>query len=320
MSVLGIGGTTTSAFQAVNVTSQLSVLGDAELASITGTAGDLINGKANTTYVDTELATKADTLLDNQGLGVPVLTAPGQSLISRVNIHPPNNGLLGIYNNLEANVEIDCSPLQTALNGKQDELATGNPSDPDHVKLLESNSIPALMIYPPNNSGAGITIDKDTSNPGAVTIDYTVLSASVTQRAWMSDVQALQEVVENTGNGYYDLRAPATASLIASNAANTGSVAAFNFDGSSVLHGPVTANQTLTVSQDLTVSGNILNTEFQTAVAQAAAAQPGFTTVSPLSMTLDIPSGEFRLEADLSAKQDLLSAGSNITVDVGRGA
>ena len=55
------------------------------------------------------------------------------------------------------------------------------------MKLLESNSIPALMGYPPNSSGAGITIDKDTSNPGAIPIDDTVLSASVTQMAWMSE-------------------------------------------------------------------------------------------------------------------------------------
>ena len=49
--------------------------------------------------MDTELATKADTLLDNQGLGVPVLTAPGQSLISGVITQPPKNWLLDIYNN-----------------------------------------------------------------------------------------------------------------------------------------------------------------------------------------------------------------------------
>ena len=100
-------------------------------------------------------------------------------------------------------MELSGTTLETSIASKQDQLATGNPSDPDHVKLLESNSIPALMIYPPNNSGAGITIDKDTSNPGAVTIDYTVLSASVTQRAWMSDVQALQEVVENPAGDCY---------------------------------------------------------------------------------------------------------------------
>ena len=135
----------------------------------------------------------------------------------------------------------------------------------------------------------------------------------------MSDMQAMQEVVEDPGTGYSYLRTPATASLIVSSGANTGSVAAFSYDGSSVQHGPVTANQTRTLSQNLTVNGNILKTEFQAALAQASAAQPGFTTVSPLSATLDISSSEFRLEADLSAPQDLLSAGSEIMVDVGKG-
>ena len=76
-------------------------------------------------------------------------------------------------------------------------------------------------------------------------------------------------------------------------------MAAFNFDGSSVLHGPVTATQTVQVGQNLTVSGSIINAEFQTAAAQAAAAQPGFTTLSPLSMTLDLQSGEFKLGVDI---------------------
>ena len=47
------------------------------------------------------------------------------------------------------------------------------------------------------------------------------------------------------------------------------------------------------------MSGSIINAEFQTAVAQAAAAQPGFTTLSPLSMTLDLQSGEFKLGVDI---------------------
>ena len=166
-----------------------------------------------------------------------MLVAPGSSAISRITATA--NGPINVFNNLQANVELDTTDV-------------------------------------PSKS---------------------------------TDMAPLQAVVENPGTGYYYLRTPATSSLIVSNGANTGSVAAFNYDGSSVLHGPVTANQSLTVTQNLTVNGTITNTAFQTAVAQAAAAQPGFATISPLSMTLDVNTGQFRLEADLSAKQDY-SAGT----------
>jgi hypothetical protein len=50
------------------------------------------------------------------------------------------------------------------------------------------------------------------------------------------------------------------------------------------------------VGSNLTVSGSITNAEFQTAVAQAAAAQPAFNTASPLEMSLDLGTGDFTLQ------------------------
>ena len=73
----------------------------------------------------------------------------------------------------------------------------------------------------------------------------------------------------------------------------------FNIDGSAVAQGDLTVLGDATLNSNLTVNGSITNTEFQTAVAQAAAAQPGFVTMPPLSMALDVPSGEFRLGIDL---------------------
>ena len=206
-----------------------------------------IAAKADTTYVNTQLGLKAATLIDNMGVGVPVLVAPCSSAISRITATA--NGPISVFNNLQANVELD-------------------------------------------------TTD--------------VLSKS-------AGVAPIQAVVENPGTRFYYLRTPATSSLAVSNGANHGAVAAFNYDGSSVLHGPVTANQSLTVPQNLTVSGNITTTAFPTALSQAANAQQVFTAVSPLSMTFDANSGQFKFEADLSTKQGQLNLGNDVTLNVGRG-
>jgi cyclophilin family peptidyl-prolyl cis-trans isomerase len=211
------------------------------------------------------------------------------------------------------------SGVQSQLNAKQNILATGNPSDPDHVKILENGKIPAIMLYPPSAANAGITLDT-AMNPGAITIDYSVLQGTVAQRAWMSQVMALEEVVENPGNGYYYLRTPANSSLIVSNGDNTGSVAAFNFDGSSVLHGNVTIlgniKNTALTSQ-LNAKQNILSTGnpndpshvklIEDNSIKAIIATNGLTATNQGSY---VELSGAALESSIAAKQDLLSTGN----------
>ena len=96
--------------------------------------------KASTTYVNAQLATKQDTLatgnpsdpshvklLENNGVKAVIAT----------------NGLTTSDQN--SYVEISGATLQTSIAGKQDALATGNPSDPSHVKLLENNGVKAVI-------------------------------------------------------------------------------------------------------------------------------------------------------------------------------
>ena len=235
-------------------------------ADIAANAGDIaanttsLATKASTTYVNTQLATKQDTLatgnpsdpshvklLENNGVKVVIAT----------------NGLTA--SNQTSYVEISGATLQTSIAGKQDALATGNPSDPSHVKLLENNGVKAVIAT------NGLTASNQTSY---VELSGATLQTSIATKADQSDLTPIQAVVQNTGNGYYYLRTPTTSSLIVSNGANTGSVAAFNYDGSSVLHG------------NTTILGTITNTG---------------------------------LASDLAGKQASLSAGNDVTLDVGRG-
>lgn len=216
-------------------------------------------------------------------------------------------------------LSIDLSTIQTQIDGKQNILATGNPSDPDHVKILENGSIPAIMLYPPSAANAGITLDT-AMNPGAITIDYSVLQGTVAQRAWTSQVVALEEVVENPGNGYYYLRTPANSSLIVSNGDNTGSVAAFNFDGSSVLHGNVTILGNITntaLTSQLNAKQNILSTGnpndpshvklIEDNSIKAIIATSGLTATNQGSY---VELSGAALESSIAAKQDQLSTGN----------
>jgi len=191
-------------------------------------------------------------------------------------------------------------------------LTATTPSNPDHVKLLENGSITSLMIYPPNDSGAGITIDKDTSNPGAVTIDYSVLVATLSQRAWMSDVLALQEVVENPSGASYHYLNTGDAGLSVRN----GQIAVFNFnpDGTSNTQGD------FTVVGDLHVNGAISNAGLQTSLDSKVSyyeelQRTGLKTdlLAPLTSGQHIlVSGDFAVGGHLSVAQNLIVDGLHI--------
>ena len=249
--------------------------------------------------IDTRIASKQDQLATgNPSDPSHVKLLEGNAVKAVI----ATNGLTA--SNQGSYVELSGATLEGSIASKQDALTAGDPTG-EHEKILHNGVVRSLKIDPPSYIEAGITLS---ATDDAITLDYNMLSNSLTQRAWQVTLDPVLDVVTGPteNNGYHYLNT-GSAGL----AVRNGTVPVFNFniDGSSVAQGNLTVLGDTSVSSNLTVSGSILNAEFQTAVAQAAAAQPGFTTVSPLSMTLDVPSGEFRLGVDLAAAAPLWDAG-----------
>ena len=280
---------------------------------------------SNGTVVGIDTSGLQSSLANRGGSGAELLAS---NTIARVS----GTGIINVSNdpNQQSNllIEADTSALQASLTVQaplvltnSNNLSINTSSLPGALAnrggsgaaLLASNTVARV-------SGTGIiNVSNDPTDQDNLLVeaDTTTLQTSIASKADQSDLTPIQAVVQNTGNGYYYLRTPASSSLIVSNGANTGSVAAFNFDGSSVLHGDVN------VLGDLTCSGTLqgtARTEIQTAINTAqAACQPAFTTASPLQMSLNVNTGNFTLEAVPGALQTSLDSGQDVTIDVGRG-
>lgn len=152
-----------------------------------------------------------------------------------------------------------------------------------HYLLTPATS--SLILSNGANTGSVAAFSSDGS---------TVLHGDVTIQGTLTNSK-LDATLSNPGNGYDYLNTPPNSSLIVNDGDLTAAVAAFNFDGSSVLHGNVA------------IVGNITNAGLQSTLDSLA-----FTPVSPLAFGMDVNTGAKTLQADLSLYQQKLDAGAAV--------